>query len=456
MKPALLAVTLVLGALGTADAQAPARILESFDDAAAFQALPSDGVRLTLRGDSGVVGRALRMEFDYRGHAGYAAARRAFTLPPLPAYWAITLSVRGVARPNTLELKLVDSSGQNVWWMRRPDLHVANGWTRLRFRPSDLGFARGPLGGGPPRGIASLEIAFAAGRGGEGWLVLDELAVTPLPPPVPDRVRPSVSASSTLMGRPAALAIPPSFAAAPTDTASAGESAGWRSAGDGAQWLALDFGGPRPLSGLVLDWSTRDWAADYDVEASDDGREWTVLRSVRNGSGGRRYLHLPGVEATKLRLSLKRSSRGNRYALRAVRLLSDSVASTRTDFLELVAQGSGPGAWRTTPDMIAYEREPDSTLVIGAGIPIAWARDAAGVDVRGLQTVWGSLTLRVVPVAAAVRVTIEGVRPAGGIELRAPFGAVPVTAWVNGVQTPLVDGGRAVRLSGPATVELRY
>jgi hypothetical protein len=329
----------------SARGQAVSRTLEPFDDAAAFQALPSDGVRLVLRGDSGVTGRALRMEFDYQGHAGYAVARRAFALPSLPTYWAITLWVRGVARPNTLELKLVDSTGQNVWWMRRPDLHVTNGWTQLRFRPTDLSFAWGPLGGGPPRGIAALEIAFTAGQGGQGWLALDELVVTPLAPPVPDKVRPSVSASSSLMGRPAALVVPPSFAVAPTDTASAAESAGWRSASDGPQWLELDFGGPRPVSALVLDWSTRDWAVDYDVETSDDGRTWTVVRSVRGGGGGRRYLHLPAIEPTKLRLALKRSSRGNRYGLRALRVLSDSLAGTRSAFLERVAQGSAPGAW---------------------------------------------------------------------------------------------------------------
>lgn len=344
LRSCAMTVVFALSALG-AGAQAPARTLESFDDVAAFQALPSDGVRLTLRADSGVSGRALRMEFDYQGHGGYAVARRAFTLPALPAYWAITLWVRGVARPNTLELKLVDSSGQNVWWMRRPELHVANGWTQLRFRPADLSFAWGPLGGGRPRGIAALEIAFTAGQGGQGWLDLDELAITPLPSPVPDPVRPSVSASSSLMGRPAALVVPPSFNVAPTDTASAPESAGWRSAADGAQWVELDFGGPRPLSGLVLDWSPRDWAADYDVEGSDDGRSWTLLRAVRGSGGGRRYLHLPDAEPTKLRLSLKRSSRGNRYGLRAIRVLSDSAARTRSAFLERVAQGSARGAW---------------------------------------------------------------------------------------------------------------
>ena len=327
------------------EAQSARRTLESFDDVTAFQSLPSDGVRLALRADSGVAGRAVRMEYDFQGRAGYAVVRRAFTLPVLPAYWAITLWVRGAARPNTLELKLVDSSGQNVWWMRRPDLHVTNGWTQLRFRPSDLSHAWGPLGGGPPRGIAALEIAFTAGEGGEGWLALDDLAIMPLPAPVPDRIRPAVTSSSSLLSRPAALVLPPTFAVAPTEPMPMSEASGWRSAGDGEQWIALDFGGPRPVGGLVLDWSRRDWAVDYDVETSDDGRTWTLARAVRGGAGGRRYLHLPGFEPSRLRLVLKRSSRGMRYALTALRVIADSAARTRSAFLERVAEGSEPGAW---------------------------------------------------------------------------------------------------------------
>ena len=337
-------VLLLLAGLRSATAQGQRVVLESFDDVSAFQALPSDGVHLALHSDSGVTGRALRMEFDFQGRAGYAVARRAFALPPLPSYWALTLWVRGDAKPNTLELKLVDSSGQNVWWMRRPELRVSDGWTQLRFRPSDLSFAWGPLGGGPPRGIAAVEIAFTAGQGGQGWLALDDLTLTPLSPPVADRIRPSVTASSSLMSRPAALVLPPDFAASPDSTLAA-ESAGWRSAGDGEQWIELDFGGPRPLSGLVLDWSRLDWAADYDVETSDDGRTWSVARAVRNSGGGRRFIHLPGAEPSRLRLRMRRSSRRMRYALGAMHVLSDSAARTRSAFIERVAQGSIAGTW---------------------------------------------------------------------------------------------------------------
>lgn len=343
MRRAALGIAL-LSAFRLSAQQAPPRVLETFDEIGAFRAVPSDGVQLTLRADSGVAGRALRMEFDFQGHAGYAVAHRAFTLPPLPPYWAITLQVRGDARPNTLELKLIDSTGQNVWWMRRPGLAVTREWTRLRFRSTDLSFAWGPLGGGAPRNIAALEIAFTAGQGGRGWLALDELTLTPLDAPVGDSVRPRITASSAARARPAGKALPADFTVPPTRTPRQDENDGWRSATNGGQWLALDFGGTRQLSGLVLDWSTTEWPTSYDIEASDDGARWTLLRAVHGSAGGRRYIHLPLTEASRLRVVMHQGV-GRAYVLHALRILSDSAAGTRSAFLERVAEGSAAGLY---------------------------------------------------------------------------------------------------------------
>ena len=123
-------------------------------------------------------------------------AQHAFALPALPPHWAMTPYVRGDARPNTIEIKVVDSSGLNVWWMRRVALPVTREWRQLRFRPQDLSFAWGPLNTGPPRAIAAIEIAVTAASGGSGWIALDELAMVPLPTPVAPGVRPSVHSAT--------------------------------------------------------------------------------------------------------------------------------------------------------------------------------------------------------------------------------------------------------------------
>jgi len=321
--------------------------LMSFDDTTGWSTVPSDGVRLSLRPDSGVVGRALRFDVDYQGHAGYAVARHVFALPPLPVHWAMTLHVRGELPPNTLEIKLVDSSGLNVWWMRRPALAVTRGWATLRFRTSDLSFAWGPLGGGPPHAIAAMEIAITADAGGKGWISLDELTLVPLPLPVADSVRPRITASSSANGAPPISLLPSAFASAPTRAhrATRNTRSGWRSAGDGEQQVTLDFGGTRALSGLALEWDGADWAADYDVQRSDDGRQWITLHDIHGSAGGLRFVHLPELETSWLRLALHRSSRGRGYRLAEMRLLTASTAPTRSTFLEAVADAEPPGNW---------------------------------------------------------------------------------------------------------------
>ena len=321
--------------------------LMSFNDTPGWSSVPSDGVRLTLRPDTGMVGPALRFEVDYQGHAGYAVARHVFALPALPAHWAMTLHVRGELPPNTLEIKLIDSSGLNVWWMRRPALVVTREWTTLRFRTPDLSFAWGPLGGGPPRAIAAMEIAITAGAGGKGWISLDELTLVTLPLPVADSVRPRIMVSSLAKGVRVTSLLPGSFASAPkrADRATRNTDGGWRSGGDGEQQITLDFGGPRALSGLALAWDGANWAIDYDVQRSDDGTQWSVIREVRGSASGLRFIHLPELETGWLRLALHQSSRGRGYRLEAIRLLPASTAPTRSAFLEAVADAQPLGNW---------------------------------------------------------------------------------------------------------------
>src|SRR6185295_7345377 len=116
----LLALALLLGA-PRAQAQEPL-LFDGFDDPALWKAAPADGVAMKLSPATGRNGASLRFDFDFQGHAGYAIARR--ELPPgqaidLPENYELAFQLRADpqgALINTLEVKLVDPSGQNVWW----------------------------------------------------------------------------------------------------------------------------------------------------------------------------------------------------------------------------------------------------------------------------------------------------------------------------------------------------
>jgi hypothetical protein len=177
----LLAAALNAGAAEPPPAQAPRALLDDFESIAAWSPHPSDGVDLRLGQDAGLHGKAMRLDFDFHSHAGYAIARRNVQLD-LPANYEFTFDLRASAPVNNLEFKLIDASGQNVWWVNRRDFEFPRDWKQIAVKKRQISFAWGPLGGGEAHAIAAIEIVVTAGTGGQGTVWIDDLALTPLPP----------------------------------------------------------------------------------------------------------------------------------------------------------------------------------------------------------------------------------------------------------------------------------
>ena len=91
----------------------------------------------------GLDGPALRLDFDLRGTAGYALAARALPLD-LPANYEITFDLRGDAPINDFQVKLVDESGENVWWFRRQNFAFPREWQTVKIKKRQVDFAWGP------------------------------------------------------------------------------------------------------------------------------------------------------------------------------------------------------------------------------------------------------------------------------------------------------------------------
>jgi hypothetical protein len=309
----LWATTAVLAlAYGTrADAQAAgsapgtSRVLDDFESVAAWTAQPSDGVSLRISSDTGFRGRSMRLDVDFQGGGGYAVARR--TLPlDFPANYEVSFRIRGNAPRNNVEVKFVDGSGENVWWVNRRDYAFPAEWTPFSIRKRHVSFAWGPLGGGELRRSAALEIAITAGRGGRGTVWIDELTITPRDTVATRPPEPRVTASRGNGSAARALDRQPETA--------------WRSGPGESATLTLDLRGTRELGGLSLLWDPRDYARDYDVETSPDGRSWTRAYAMRWGDGDRDLIPMPETETAWLRLVLQRTGRGRGYALRELAL----------------------------------------------------------------------------------------------------------------------------------------
>ncbi|MBX6364014.1 MAG: discoidin domain-containing protein [Gemmatimonadetes bacterium] len=316
-------------------AQGPTRVIDDFRDVAAWSAHPSDGVTLRITADSAGDGHAMRLDFDFHG-GGYAIARRALPLD-LPPNYEFAFRIRGDAPPENLEFKLVDPTGDNVWWLNRRNFTFPTTWQRLRTKKRQIEFAWGPAGGGEMTRVGSIEIVVTAGSGGRGTVWIDDLTFTPLPPITPYDLTPAAMASSARPGGEASKALD-------GDTATE-----WRSRGMGEETLVVDFGKAREYGGIVLDWGV-DYATDYDVETSTDGRAWTAAYRVRGGNGGRDYVPMPETESRWLRLVLHRGRRAAGftppgYALRELRVQPLAFGATRNGLLEAVAADAPRGSW---------------------------------------------------------------------------------------------------------------
>jgi hypothetical protein len=280
-----------------APAAAAVKVLDDVRDVSAWRASASDDVRARLRHDRD----GMCMDFDFGGVSGYAVLRRDLPLD-LPPDYTFHVRLSGSGPTNDLQFKLLDDSGDNVWWATRPGFVLPAASTDLRIKRRHISFAWGPTQDRTLRHVHAIEFVIAAGAGGRGSLCLQGLALEERALEAASTT-PRVTASASGAAG-AALAID-----GRADTA-------WRTPG-GPQTLQIDFGAAHEFNGLTLRWRRNERATDYDVETSDDARRWTVLRRVRGGGGTLDALFLPESEARYVRLKFLRGS-GSSYALEEI------------------------------------------------------------------------------------------------------------------------------------------
>ncbi|RTL42242.1 MAG: hypothetical protein EKK53_11505 [Burkholderiales bacterium] len=212
---------------------APAAVLDPMKDLAAWQASASDQVQARLRRDAR--DDSLCLDYDFAGVSGYAVMRRALPVN-WPADFALTVPLKGQGAGNDVQIKFVDASGDNVWWVNRPAMALPATLNELRFKRRHVDFAWGPAADRQLTRTQVLEFVVVAGQQGGGAGSLCVGAVR-------------------LDAREPAPAVWP----APQRQTGAGE-------------LTLDYRRLREFNGL---WFARGAASR--VEVSDDGRRWKLL-----------------------------------------------------------------------------------------------------------------------------------------------------------------------------------
>ena len=165
-------------------------------------------------------------------------------------------------RPTTSSSSSVDASGDNVWWVNKPNYALPAQWTPLKLKKRHITFAWGPTADKTLRSSESSSSRSSDRQGRrQGQCVLRRADASArcrredLPP-----LKPTASATAALQGSNASAAIDGDVATA------------WRAA-KGAQALTLDLGACANSAELRLQWRDGEAASATPSPCPDDGRQ---------------------------------------------------------------------------------------------------------------------------------------------------------------------------------------
>ena len=264
-------------------------VLDNFVNLAPWKSISSDGIVSSISATNDASMAAMTMRYDFGHVAGYAAVRRRMPVH-LPDNYEISFYVRGEASPNTFQIKLLDASGDNVWWYQKKDYVFPQKWQLIRIKKRQIDFAWGTAKDKTLKQVEQIEfVVNKTANGGQGQIQIANLTLRALPPADMPYPTPLVSTIPTLsesiaMGRNGEL--------------------NWQSTSGTNSQLQIDFGRPKEFGALVLEWQKQHSADHYFVDYSDDGINWVTVREVNSTHSDRQALLLTESETRFVRIRI--------------------------------------------------------------------------------------------------------------------------------------------------------
>ncbi len=284
-------------------ADAP-QILDDFETTKEWQTFVADGVQIDTTLMPGHSGKCIQFDFNFVTGAGYCGIRKQFPLQ-LPANFQFSFYLRATAPINNFEFKLVDQSGDNVWWFNQRNFEFPTEWQKITIKKRKIGFAWGPTQNQELSVIDKIEFVVASTTGGKGTIQIDDFRFEPLDIPAQEFLSPVVK-----------TILAPEMSQNMMD---GNQKTFWRSPSQPAQQeILIDLLVYREFGGLIIDWDAQDFATQYEVQFSNDSQNWETIYSVQKGKGGRSYIYLKDAESRYIKLILRKSSRQQGFSIHEI------------------------------------------------------------------------------------------------------------------------------------------
>ncbi len=323
-------VFLVLLITMTTMLNAQVRTLDDFENKEGWSFNKSDGVTVSLSNEKGLTGDAIRFDYDFTKGTGYGGIQKLFPVD-LPDNYEFSFYVKAESPANNFEIKFIDSTGNNVWWVNNRNYDFPEEWKKIRIKKRHIQFAWGLTSDQTIKRVDRIEFTIASFVGGKGTIWLDDLKFEPLPPEREFYPAPSATASSRVKKR------------SPASVADHSCSTYWLSRGVKDQSFVIDFTMKREFGGIQIDWLEGYHAECFDILLSDDGDQWETVYSVASNRGDVSFIRLPEAEARYLKMDLKAGHSKKGFGIREMRFLNINNSLTKNEFLIYAAKSSPVG-----------------------------------------------------------------------------------------------------------------
>ncbi|MGA1977852.1 MAG: discoidin domain-containing protein [Bacteroidales bacterium] len=311
-------------------AGAQIKTLDDFENKNGWSFVRSDGVDLGLSVEKGLVGNAIRLDYDFKKGTGYGGIQKYFSFN-LPDNYEFTFYIKAESPANNLEIKFIDSTGNNVWWVNNRNYNFPKEWKKITIKKRHISFAWGPTNDQSLKRIDRIEFTISSFAGGKGTIWIDDLKFEPLEPEVKLYPVPSVTASSFRKDHPPAFIIDSSNLTC------------WESHGLKDQHVIFDFKRNREFGGLEICWQKGKYAKSFDLLLSEDGSDWEKVYSVRSNKSNISYIRLAEAETRYLKLDLLDGNAVNGFGISEIKFLDIKNSLTPNDFLLYAAENSPLG-----------------------------------------------------------------------------------------------------------------
>lgn len=305
-------------------------VLDKFENTQGWQFIQSDGVALKMSIEKGADGNAIRFDYDFTKGTGYAGIQKWFPID-LPENYVFSFDLKASSPPNNFEVKFIDHSGDNVWWVNRRNFAFPDEWETMRIRKRHIEFAWGPTHDRTLNRVDRIEFTIASFVGGKGTIWLDNLRFEPLPPPAETYPVPLITSSAAARRNSSKLAV------------DGNPSTFWKSPDAKPHEITLDFQVVRELGGLVINWVKGMVPYSFEIQLSNDGNQWTRAYSIAQLAALKSFVRLPETETRYLKIMLHPGNASAAFGISEIEILDVGSTLTVNDFFKTMAASSPKG-----------------------------------------------------------------------------------------------------------------